>query len=164
MIREWSKRSAEIKYLLNPAFCGRIIYASVIGYEKRCGQPIPFLLIYLILPLILHKITRERIILGSRTNLLRWTQTNNDILIDFASRARSLLEITNEALEFLLCAGLIEITDDGCITKIRHRKLSDTDFTDEEIQECLLKVKYVARWFADSPSIENIYTCLGIKP
>ena len=163
-MREWSKRSNEIRFLLNPAFCGRIIYASVEEYRKRCGNDMPFPLVYLVLPLILHRYTREKILPGSKTNLIQWTQSNNDILIGFPARTRGLLETTDEAVEFLLCAGLIEITEDGCIKRIQRRRITETEYTDEEIEDCLSKVKYVSRWFADLSSIDIIFSCLGVKP
>ncbi len=163
-MREWRKRSNEIRFLLNPAFCGRIIYSSVEEYKKRSGNDMPFLLVYLILPLVLHKYTRERIIPRSRTNLVQWTQSNNEILIGFPERVRGLVEVTDEAVEFLLCASLIEITEDGCIKRVLHRRFSNTDYTDEEIADCLSKVKYVSRWFADLSSIDTIFSCLGVRP
>jgi len=54
-MRSWIERTNEVAYLLNPAFCGRILYASVKEYENKANQPMPFALIYLILPLVLHR-------------------------------------------------------------------------------------------------------------
>lgn len=162
-MREWGKRSAEVKYLLNPAFCGRLLLAAVAEYESRSGQPMPFPMLYLVLPLVLHRKTREKI--NSKTKLLNWTQINQDLLIGFADRARSLVEITNESIEFLLCAGIVQLTDTGNIIRNpKQRKLSETDFLDEEIQECVLKSKHVARWFVNAGTTENVYICLGVRP
>ena len=163
-MKEWSARSSEVKYLLNPAFCGRIIYASIVEYEKACSYAMPFPLIYLILPIILHKYTRERIILGSEMDLIRWVQSNNDILISFPTRARGLVETTDEAVGFLLCAGLIEITEDGCMKSVKGRHISNTEYTDKEIRDCLSKAKCVSSWFANFSSIDNIFSCLGVRP
>ena len=163
-MREWEKRSVEVKYLLNPAFCGRLLYAALVEYESKCKPPMPFPMLYLILPLVLHKKTREKI--NSVTKLLNWTQANQDLLIGFSARASGLVEITNEAIEFLICAGKVQVTDAGEIIKTpgRGKKLSEADYLDEEIKDCLNKSKHVARWFVDAGTPENVYVCLGVRP
>lgn len=163
-MREWERRSVEVKYLLNPAFCGRLLYVALAEYESKSKQPMPYPMIYLILPLVLHKKTRERI--NSATKLLNWTQANQDLLIGFSTRARGLVEITNEAIEFLICAGKVQVTDVGGIIKSpgRQNKLSEVDYLDEEIKDCVNKSKHVARWFVNAGTPENVYVCLGVRP
>lgn len=54
-MKAWNERTHEIAYLLNPAFCGRILYSSIKAYNEKTRKSFPFPLIYLILPLVLHK-------------------------------------------------------------------------------------------------------------
>ena len=98
-MKVWSERAQEIAFLLNPAFCGRILYSTIKTYANNSHRALPFPLIYLVLPLVLHKSTREKI--NSRTQLLVWIQKYPELLIDFPQRARDLVPITNETLEFL---------------------------------------------------------------
>ena len=44
---EWNERPEEIKYLLNPAFCARIIYSALEEYKKISNKSMPVTLIYL---------------------------------------------------------------------------------------------------------------------
>lgn len=162
-MRKWNERTQEVAYLLNPAFCGRIIYTTIKTYAETAKRAIPFPLIYLALPLVLHKPTRERI--NSRTQLLVWIQRNPELLIDFAKRAHDLVPITNEALELLLQSTCIELTANGELDTIKTQKaLSKTKFTDDEVKGCLNKSEHVAKWFAAAGKVETIYISLGVKP
>lgn len=50
-MQEWKMRTREIAYLLNPAFCGRILYTTIRAYNEKSHRAFPFPLIYLVLPL-----------------------------------------------------------------------------------------------------------------
>lgn len=131
-MKSWNERTREVAHLLNPAFCGRLLYAAIKEYERKTQHAFPFPLVYLILPLVLHKQTRTQI--SSRTQLLQWIQANQYLLIGFERRTKELVVITNEALELLLQSGVIQITKSGelSITKTQ-RSLSKTRFVDSEI-------------------------------
>lgn len=161
-MRNWSQRTREIAYLLNPAFCGRLLYAAIKEYEKKTTHEFPFPLIYLILPLVLHKQTRDAI--NSRTVLPQWVQTNQQLLIGFGRRAKDLTLITNEALEFLLQTGMIQLTSDGALSASPKKGLSKTKFVNPEVSQCITKSENVARWFANTGKVETIYICLGVRP
>ena len=139
-MQEWKMRTREIAYLLNPAFCGRILYTTIRAYNEKSHRAFPFPLVYLVLPLVLHKETRA--IISSRTHLHIWVQQNPQLLIDFPRRASELIPITNEAVEMLL----------------QTRKIIS------EIAECLTKCAHIARWFEDAGKVENIYISLGVRP
>ena len=120
-------------------------------------------MIFLVLPLILHKETRKNI--NSRTKLLLWVQKYPQLLIDFPKRTRILVPITKEAIEFLFQTGKIILTIDGELEASPDKKiLSKTKFVDDEISECLNKSEHVAKWFADAGKVEMIYIKLGVRP
>lgn len=155
-------RTHEVAFLLNPAFCGRILYSTIKTYSKTSNRAFPFPLIYLVLPLVLHKQTR--ISISSRTQLLVWIQKNPQLLIDFPKRARELVPISNEALEFLLQTGKIILTPNGEL-EFSHTScaLSKTKYIDPEVKECLCKAEHIARWFASAGKPETIYIELGVR-
>ena len=156
-------RTHEVAYLLNPAFCGRILYSSIKTYNKISNKSFPFPLIYLILPLVLHKQTRINI--SSRTQLLIWVQNHSKLLIDFPRRAKELVPITNEAIEFLLQTGKVRLNADGELDIFpTARTLSKTKYADSEVKECIVKAEHVAKWFASAGKIETIYIVLGVRP
>lgn len=162
-MRQWSERPLEVKYLLNSAFCGRIIYSAVSAYEKKIDNSMPFPLVYLILPFILHKNTRK--IIDSRIVFTNWIQKYPKILIGFARRTKDLVEITNEAIEFLLQTQYLILNDNGELSCNKMmKKLSITRFCDDEVKECIKKAEHVGKWFGTLGKVENIYISLGVKP
>lgn len=162
-VNKWDMRTHEVAYLLNPAFCGRILYSTIKTYNEILNRAFPFPLIYLVLPLVLHKQTRINI--SSRTQLLVWVQKYSQLLIDFPRRTRELVPISNEAIEFLLQTGKIVLTPNGELEIVpTSRTLSKTKYADSEVKECLTKAEHVAKWFASAGKTETIYIVLGVRP
>ena len=162
-MRVWDYRPDEVKYLLNPAFCGRVIYGTVSEYQRITKRDFPFPLIYLVLPLVLPRQIRTEI--NSRTQLTNWVQRHQELIYNFGKRARDLVEITNEALGDMMQADYISLYDNGELSKVLTAgTLSKTKHTDVEVAECLQKAEHVGRWFAGTGKVEIIYTCLGVRP
>lgn len=162
-MKQWNERTREVAYLLNPAFCARLLYSTIKEYEEKSQNYFPFACVYLVLPLVLHKSTREKI--NSRTQLLQWIQNNQEILIGYANRAKDLVPITNEAIELLLQSGVVELDANGMLGIVKGRQhLSKTKYSDQEITECIKKSEHVARWFVGAESVTTIYISLGVRP
>ena len=162
-MREWENRPDEVKNLFNPAFCGRVIFGTVAEYQKSAKRDFPFPLVYLILPLILPRQIRSEI--NSHTQMANWIQKHQELVFNFGKRASDLIEITNEAVEFMLQTGYIKLTDNGELAKVLMAGvLSKTIYTDPEVAECLTKAEHVGRWFAKAGKVETIYTSLGVRP
>ena len=162
-MKNWNLRTHEVAFLLNPAFCGRVLYSTIKTYNEKANRALPFPLIYLVLPLVLHKETRAHI--NSRTQLQLWVQRYPQLLIDFPKRARELVPITNESDEFLLQTGNIILTPNGELEiSPTLKSLSKTKFVDDEISECLKKGEHVAKWFVAAGKAETIYIELGVRP
>lgn len=162
-MKNWENRATEIAYLLNPAFCGRIIYYAIKTYQQETKRPMPFPLVYLILPMVLHKKTRERI--KSITQMQIWIQRNPEMLIGFADRAQSMVPITNEAVEFLMQSGIVTLTNNAELEIAQlFKALSTTKYTNDEIKDCISKSSSVAKWFAKAGTVETIYVSWGVRP
>lgn len=162
-MKNWENRATEIAYLLNPAFCGRIIYHAIKTYQQESKRPMPFPLIYLILPMVLHRKTRERI--KSVTKMQIWIQNNPEMLIGFAERAKNMVLITNEAVEFLMQSGIVTLTSNAELELAElFKSLSTSKYTNDEIKECISKSSSVAKWFAKAGTVETIYISWGVRP
>lgn len=146
-----------------PLFVGECCIQQLKTYNEKTSRAFPFPLIYLVLPLVLHKETRIHI--NSRTQLQLWVQRYPQLLIDFPQRARELVPITNESVEFLLQTGKILLTHNGVLEiSPTSKTLSKTKFVDDEILECLKKAEHIAKWFAAAGKVETIYIELGVRP
>ena len=162
-MKNWNLRTHEVAFLLNPAFCGRVLYSTIKTYNEKANRALPFPLIYLVLPLVLHKETRANI--NSRTQLQLWVQRYPQLLIDFPKRARELVPITNESVEFLLQTGNIILTPNGELEiSPTLKSLSKTKFVDDDVSECLKKGEHIAKWFVAAGKAETIYIELGVRP
>ncbi|WP_039653790.1 three component ABC system middle component [Clostridium tyrobutyricum] len=162
-MKNWSERPKEIAYLLNPSFCALLIYCTIKEYEKKCKRKVPFMLIYLILPIVLHKNTRQ--LINSKSIMHTWIQKNAELLINFNKRTRNMIEITNEAVEFLLGCKIINISNTAEISIEKIISTNKQKYTDdEEILDCINKAGHIGRWFAKSGSTEAIYSMWGVRP
>lgn len=162
-MKKWAERPAEVAYLLNPPFCSRLLYGTIRMYNDEAQRGFPFPMVYLVLPLLLHKATRQSI--SSRTQFLIWKQRNEHLLIHFAERAKQLVQITNEAVEFLLQIGYISVNQYGELAATpTKRALHKTKFTDDEVKDCINKSEHIAKWFARAGKVETIYITLGVRP
>jgi len=161
-MKSWFERSPEVSYLLNPAFCAQILYGAIMAYKKECKRDFPFLLSYLVLPIILHKDTRQRIKIV--THMQVWLQRNPELLIGYAKRAKSLVPITSEAIEFLLQNGIASFNGDSIIIICPLKTSKLKSISDEEMKECFLKSEAAGKWFARNGTVENIYQSWGVRP
>jgi len=162
-MKYWNNRAKEIAYSLNPAFCSRLLYNTIKSYNAECNRSFSFPLVYLILPLLLHRQTRE--VISSKTPFINWIHNNEHLLIGFAERAKSLVPIVNEALDFLLQSGHIVFSANAEID-ICHTigSLSKTRFAEGDVESCIVKSEHIGKWFARTGRIETIYSALGVRP
>tara|TARA_R110002111_G_scaffold194178_2_gene260438 strand:+ start:3106 stop:3591 length:486 start_codon:yes stop_codon:yes gene_type:complete len=161
-MKSWDQRPIEIRNLFNPAFCGLILHRSMKGYEeeKPCGMP--FSLSLLILPLCLHKDSRDLFNGGSRY-LLKITENNPQILIGFANRATVMLPYAFEGFGLLMEMGCISVTDDGCIQTVPKKVRKAIKGTDET-KDCQRAARFLGKQFARIADPVTVYTTFGVRP
>jgi len=139
-----------------------VIYVNPL-YIAECDRLFPVPLIYLVLPLLLHRKTREAI--STKTQFINWIHNNEYLLIDFAERSESLVTITNEALEYLLHSNHIAFSSSGEVQiSYAIKSLSKTKFAEEDVKTCIDKSESIGKWFARTGRVETIYSALGVRP
>lgn len=162
-MKKWNERPFEIRNLFNPAFCGVVLLRAFQGFEEEEDSGMPFSLALLVLPLCLHKDTREILSNIPQRYLLKTISENPQILAGFAERTRSLLPYTFEALGFVMQLHSFEVTSRGRL-KMRDKGIrKKIDGTQESIQ-CQQVARIVGRNFAKIGDRVTIYTTLGIRP
>ena len=162
--KPWLEFTKGISDLLNPSFYALILYSTTSEYQKKAKSGMAFPLLYLILPVILHKKTRARI--NSRTNMMVWLQRYPDNLIGFPERARSMVPYTNGAIELLLYQRIINIEGGelAISTPISKVKIDRFIAGDSEIADCVNKAAHLGRWFFSMRAAESIYAAWGVRP
>jgi len=170
-MKEWSERPVELANLLNPAFCGYLLYAAILSHQSARGNKgMPFGLAFLILPLVLHHQTRQVLPGTTATSMISWLQRNPGARIDFGRRVRSVVPYTREALMFLMERGLIATNATGDLIATAQTfprtqaSINRIERGSEEVASCASKSRILGRWFALSGDAATVFALLGVQP
>lgn len=162
-MKRWDQRPFEIRNLFNPAFCGLVLFRSIQGYEEEDVRGMPFSLTLLVLPLCLHKDSREIIASNNRNYLLRIAEKSPQIQVGFSDRATAMLPYAMEGLGLLMERGCIAVSDNGRIQSIADRVRKTIVGTDET-KSCQRVARFVGKEFARIGDRATVYTTFGIRP
>ncbi|HEY1935508.1 MAG TPA: three component ABC system middle component [Acetobacteraceae bacterium] len=162
-MKRWDERPIEIRNLFNPAFCGLVLFRAFCGFEEEDNEGMPFSLSLLVLPLCLHKDSREILSKASRSYLLKVIGTNPQMLVGFARRTADLLPFTFESLGLLMHFGCFEVTDGGRLRTLPARVRKSISGTAESIA-CQRVARLVGKEFARVSDRMTIYTSFGVRP
>lgn len=160
----WSERNTIVANLFNPAFCGEIIRVAIKEYNQHTNTKFPYAFTFLVLPIVLHKATRERMPRSVRTYFFVWVEKNDDLFFDFATRTRSMVKYTKEALSFLLVHNKIQMNENAEIvaTNERIKKINKVDY--QEYNEILKRAEMLGKWLSSTSDVKSIYSFLRITP
>ncbi|AZC17942.1 three component ABC system middle component [Pseudomonas sp. CMR5c] len=162
-MKRWDQRPFEVRNLFNPAFCGLVMFRALSGYEEEDSRGMPFSLSLLVLPLSLHKDSREVIASSPRSYLLKTAEKNQQIMVGFSNRATQMLPYTFEGLGLLMERGCITIVDDGRIQTVSKKVRKSVDGTAETVG-CQKVARIVGKEFARIADRATVYTTFGIRP
>ncbi len=162
-MKRWDKRPFEIRNLFNPAFCGLVLFRALHGYEERDQRGMPFSLSLLVLPLCLHKDSREVIAGNPRSYLLKTVENNQQVMVGLADRTTQMLPYAFEGLGLLMERGCIAVTDDGRLHTVPDKMRKTVSGTNETIS-CQKAARIIGKEFARIADRVTIYTTFGIRP
>ena len=162
-MKSWHQRPIEIRNLFNPAFCGLILFRSLHGYEERDARGMPFSLSLLVLPLCLHKDSREVIAGSPRSYLLKTAEKNQQLMVGLADRVTQMLPYAFEGFDLLMERGCIAVADDGRIQTSPDKVRKTVSGTDETVS-CQRVARIVGKEFARIADRATVYTAFGIRP
>jgi len=165
-MRPWMQRSNEEANLLNPAFCCLTLSSAITSYSEIMSEGLPYPLSLMILPIVLHKETRDLLPRSSRTSMPSWVQENTKVKILFGERVISLKPNTNEAILFGSYHQWLRINKNLLIhsTQKISKINSYVQNFDDETKNCVKKAKIVGEWFAEVTSVPTIMSLWGIRP
>jgi hypothetical protein len=163
MTLEWKDRPEEVANLLNPAFCSIILKEGIFGYQQASSKPMPYSLLFLVLPIVLHKRTRELLPRSISTTFHAWVHRYESVRIGFSVRATDLVPYYKEALLFGVQSGLFSISPGGHVTAlVSDRPLPEWPDNSEPF-DCRRQARFVGRWMAKAGDEATIYSILGIN-
>jgi hypothetical protein len=164
MMSSWNKRPIEVAHLLNPAFCSVILRESILGYKEETNTGMPYVLSFLVLPLVLHKSTRDILPISISTKLHSWVHKNQYVRVGLDKRAQHLGLYTREAIIFSIRLEIIHISENGQLN-VSQKKCKRLELpSSSEPVICQKKAYFVGRWFARTGDPAIIFAMLGVKP
>ncbi|WP_054463607.1 three component ABC system middle component [Phaeobacter sp. 11ANDIMAR09] len=162
-MKPWTQRPFEVRNLFNPAFCGVVLARAIEGHETECQLGLPYSLAHLVLPLSLHKSTREILAQGNRSHLLKVLEVNPQILIGLPERAIEMRSFTQEGFGLLAQKDCLKVSDDGRIELV-PRTVTKTVKGTAEAKEIQNVAKYLGKQFARISDRTTIFSTLGVRP
>jgi hypothetical protein len=162
----WITRPSEERSLLNPSFCSCLLWQASVGYESTLKVPLPFDIAFLVLPIVLHRGTRESLPRAARTSLAVWINDNPLARSRVADRARVLVPFTKEAMTFGGIHGLLDLTGVAVRANSRWKKpiVADLANSTNEVRDCAKRAEFVGKWLAGSGSSGTVMAIFGVRP
>ncbi len=165
----WEQRPVEVANLLNPPFCAILLREAIQAYEQKDSRGMSYLLIYLILPFVVHAKTRHSIPNRPNYTFIEWLErqkTNSMILTD---RIQQLTLFTKEGLlwgiqEDVFKFGSEEDKFGNLVTSSRVLQFDESWSPDSTPVDCKNKARIIGTWFAEIGDVTTIYRSLGIRP
>jgi len=162
----WIEKTSEERALLAPSFIGLLVWSASIGHAREQQRGIPFLLSFLIAPIVLHQKTRSILPNQLSTSLPVWLDESPLLRSGIAKRATKLIPFTKAALLFGGTHDLFTVTP----TEIRSKDHFDKRInqtlknSSDEVQHCIKKAEFLGRWLANSGDSATVMTIFGVKP
>jgi len=163
---QWSSLPEEVRALLSPSFCAVMIWQAAVGYRSESPDDLPFNCAFLVLPLVLHRETREALPRSTVTSLAVWIEDNPLLRALLPHYARELATFSREAILFGGRHGLLTPSPSsvGASTGMARRVATVLRQTSEEVQQCTKKAEFVGKWFAKAGDAFTVMTVLGVRP
>jgi hypothetical protein len=166
MLIPWLQRPIEVANLFNPAFCAALLCQAVEAHENEAGRGLSYPVAFVVLPVVLHKATRELLPRTTATKLHGWLQTHEQIRVGFAERMQQMVQLTREGLLFAMQHQVLTVDSTGTLVLGLHSLGSQGKLDvakDSETALCLKKAAFVGRWFASIPNPIAFLALWGIK-
>lgn len=162
----WRARSLEERHLLNPSFCSVVLWCATTGYATKRNPAMPLALSFLVLPFVLHRLTRESLPRTTATSLATWLTDQPLVRARIAERAVALRPFTQEALLFGGAHELLVLDADGIRANASMKKPVDGGLagTSDEVRACARRADFVGKWFEKAGKAETVLALLGVRP
>jgi hypothetical protein len=161
----WNVRPREEAANLNPAFCGELLFRSVSEYYRVRELPFAFGLAFVILPIVLHKHTRDQLPGNSSAAFVGWLAQHSSSLAELPDKVVRLMPITREALLFSTQHQLLQFEQGGLTPGAKPiRRSSRPERSTDDADEARGAASLLGRWFAHQGLASSIMHGFGVTP
>lgn len=161
----WAERPAEEARLFNPAFCGELIGRAVCEHHRTRQAALSMATAFLVLPLTLHRPTREALPGRANTAFAGWVAEHAALLAELPERARRLRPVSREALLFALSHQLLALAGGELVPGAEPIRLNARiAISTDEVNAARNAAGLLGRWFAGQGTQTAILQGMGIAP
>ena len=161
----WGERPAEEARIFNPAFCGELIGRTVCEYHRARQPALSVVTAFLVLPLTLHRPTREALPRRANTAFVGWVAENAALLAELPERAKLLRPVSREALLFAVRHQLLALEGGGLLRGAKPVRLSARlAVSTDEVNAARSAAGLLGRWFARQGAQTSILQGMGVAP
>lgn len=157
--------SSEEVALFNPAFLARLIRDAVNDYGEDARQNMPVSLAFLLVPLVLHKPTRDDLPTVASSQMQTWIREHPRHLAQLGTRVIGMRSFVGLAIRFGLHHGVLT-SEDGRIGSgsVKRRPRGYNESESLEVQECLRASRFLGRWCARQSDAATLLAVWGLRP
>jgi hypothetical protein len=157
--------SSEELALFNPAFLARLLHGVTTDYENAAHVGMPASLAFLLLPLVLHKPTREDLPSLASAQMQKWIREHPQHMAGLDVRVQAMRTFVGLAIRFGLRHALL-VSSEGRISagSVKRRPAGFRDLESAEVHDCLRVSKLLGRWFARQPDAPTLLAFWGLRP
>lgn len=165
-MKSWAERTREEAHLLNPPFCCVIVASACSGFLETRNNYLPYVLVFMVLPIVLHKHTRKALPRTTRTSVPTWLQENAEARIGFYERLMALKPHTREALRYGLTFDWMAMENSGRVCcQVNNNQINRAiRVLDGDAKECISSARLLGKWFGTCSSTETLMALWGISP
>ena len=162
----WSDGALEERVLLNPAFCANLLWHFAAAGSEVGRRQMTFAESFLVLPMVLHRKTRESLPRSTKTSLSVWIEENPSWQASVAARAKTLVPFTKDALLFGGTRKFIQLENDVVAADLswRNRVNAALRVSTAETQTCAKKASFIGSWFSEAGNSTTVLALIGVRP
>jgi hypothetical protein len=162
-MKAWRDRPTEVAHLFNPAFSAVLLGYAARGFAGERTTGLPWLFAFLVVPLVLHKATRDVAPKTKAAKFQTWAEKNPSILVGFADRARSMVPHVREGILFGVNTGLLVWKADASLFAGAAIPKKEPPTTSDEVRDCLRKARAMGSVLANAGTEHTVFALMGVK-
>jgi hypothetical protein len=147
--------------MLNPALVAAVLVAAASEYRRVGRGAMPWELAFIIVPLCLHRQSRDELPGRTNAHLPHWVAEHPLLQAGLARRAVDLRWFVLEGLRFAIAHGYLEL-EDGLLVGNWTAKVAPADVGD--IRSIVKSAAFVGRWLTKTDKTSTVFALFGLAP
>jgi hypothetical protein len=161
-VKAWRERPVEHRTLLNPSFLALLVAEMARGHEDERSAPMPFVLPFLGVPLVVYEPTRQALPTIA-TSMFTWLGDVPEARVHIPPLATEYATFTREAIHFGAAHGLLDLQPDGAMRAGAIRR-SPRGVMTPSLRNSRGSAHFVGRWLARAGDSGTILSAWGVTP